>query len=376
MRSDSLSAGRQPWIHSAFVDSVFIIAPAFLAVGGVILLRDTIGGVDNMPLWVWVSFILCVDVAHVYGTIFRTYCNKAEFEKHRALFTAVPLLAWVAGALLYGVDRLLFWRVLAYVAVFHFIRQQYGFMMFYAREENDSDKLKRVDRFFIYACTIYPVVYWHAHLPRNFHWFVDGDFVSGLPELFEKIALLGFILASAVYLFKEFKLFKETKRVNIPKNAFALGTALSWNTGIVLFDDDIIFTVANVVSHGLPYIAFIWIYGNKQADRSPGRMTAFGFRLDAVFRPGLIPVYMMILLGLAFIEEGFWSGLVWRERLGFFRMFSALPKIDDSATLAWVVSLLSLPQVTHYVLDGFIWRLREEKAEFKAVLFQVGGHKA
>ena len=31
--------------------------------------------------------------------------------------------------------------------------------------------------------------------------------------------------------------------------------------------------------------------------------------------------------------------------------------------LAFIVPLLALPQVTHYILDGFIWKIRKD--EFK-----------
>ena len=33
----------------------------------------------------------------------------------------------------------------------------------------------------MYASTLYPLIWWHAHLPRGFAWMRDGDFVAGLP---------------------------------------------------------------------------------------------------------------------------------------------------------------------------------------------------
>jgi hypothetical protein len=32
--------------------------------------------------------------------------------------------------------------------------------------------------------------------------------------------------------------------------------------------------------------------------------------------------------------------------------------VAEPALLMWLVPLLALPQSTHYVLDGFIWRRR------------------
>lgn len=362
----------QPWLYSPRVDSLFILAPAFLVVAGVLALQEQAALVRDMPLWVWVVFILCIDVAHVYATLFRTYLHKEEFQKDRVLYTVVPVLAWLGGAIVYSLDDLMFWRVLAYIAVFHFIRQQYGFMMLYARkEENSKDNPKWLDRALIYSCTLYPIIYWHAHLPRNFHWFVESDFIAGLPEGVDTIAFPVYLGIVFLYALKEIRMAVTRRRLNLPKNLFALGTALSWYVGIVAFDGDIIFSVINVVGHGIPYMALIWIYGRKQTDRDPTQITLTRFNFSRLFQARWIPVYLAMLIGLAVIEEGFWNGLVWREHLEFFRWFAALPKIEDKATLAWVISLLSLPQVTHYILDGFIWKLREDKAAWKNTMFQL-----
>ena len=34
--------------------------------------------------------------------------------------------------------------------------------------------------------------------------------------------------------------------------------------GIVYFKGDLTFTLLNVVSHGIPYYALVWAYGNNQ----------------------------------------------------------------------------------------------------------------
>jgi membrane protease YdiL (CAAX protease family) len=133
-----------------------------------------------------------------------------------------------------------------------------------------------------------------------------------------------------------------TRRVNLPKQAVVLGTALSWYVGIVLLNGDMAFTIINVVSHGLPYVALVWI-----VDRRRRAM------------PFFLPIFLATLLALAFFEEGLWDGLLWREHPGIFGLFAGLPRIGDPATLAWLVPLLALPQSTHYVLDGFIWRTKE-----------------
>ena len=71
---------------------------------------------------------------------------------------------------------------------------------------------------------------------------------------------------------------------------------------------------------------------------------------------------------LAFIEEGLWDGLVWREHLRVFPGFAWLPQIGTDAVLAMVVPLLAVPQLTHYVIDSIIWRLRTHP-EWRRTLF-------
>jgi len=361
----------QPWIHSGIVDSTFILLPSFLAVGFVLLFRDVFDQSTGVPLWAWVSLILCVDVAHVYSTIFRTYLNPDEFKERRQLFTVVPLVCWLVGVLLYSVHAMLFWSVLAYTAVFHFARQQYGFMMLYSRLESvHQRKYNWIDKAMVYSATGYPIIYWHTHLPRNFHWFVEGDFVLGLPPVLDWVGAAIYWAIGALYFSKEVYFWLRLKSVNLPKQFIIIGTAISWYLGIVALNGDMAFTMTNVLSHGLPYMSLIWIFGRKQAVKTPHQRILGRISFAHIFSLRMIPVFLAILVLLAFLEEGLWDGLVWRDRQGMFSVFSWLPRVEDHATLAWLVPLLSLPQSVHYVLDGFIWRLRGRKSSWQGVVFQ------
>jgi hypothetical protein len=130
------------------------------------------------------------------------------------------------------------------------------------------------------------------------------------------------------------------------------------------------FTITNVVTHGIPYIALIWIYGRKQTLRGSDQTLMGKVKLRHVFSVRCLPVFIGTLLILAYLEEGLWDGLVWREHLSLFSGFAALPRMEDPATLSWLVPLLTLPQVTHYALDAFIWRMRGPKSKWQGVVFQ------
>lgn len=363
---------RQPWLRSKLFDSMMILSPPFLAVIVTLIFRSSFDRSTEVPLWAWISFILCIDVAHVYSTLFRSYLNPVEFKENKILLMVIPLCAWLLGVLLYSIDALLFWRTLAYVAVFHFIRQQYGFMMLYSRDENANQrKFKWIDKALIYLATLYPILYWHTHLPRNFHWFVEGDFFTGIPLVLSDLCLVVYLCFLLAYVVKEAMEFKKARRISIPKQWVILGTALSWYVGIVLLNGDMAFTLTNVVSHGIPYIGLIWIYGKRQSEKEPEQSIWGAIQFKHVFAYAFFPVFIFILFAFAYLEEGLWAGFVWRDHLGFFTFFSALPKISDASTLAWLVPLLALPQSTHYILDGFIWRLKDRDANWQKLVLRT-----
>ena len=340
---------RQPWIHSAAFDLVFILAPALLVTLFVLARPDWFSGPVAVSPLAWLLLVLCVDVSHVYSTLYKTYFDPAEFRERRTLYTLVPLFVWLAGVVLYSFGALAFWRTLAYLAVFHFVRQQYGFMRLYSVEDNRGARLLNAAA--IYAATLYPLVYWHTNLPRQFQWFVEGDFVSLPWSWLESAAFIAYVAVLSLYLLKEVWVGWRRRSVNLPRNLLLIGTALSWYVGIVTFNGDLAFTATNVIAHGLPYLALIWITGRKRESS-----LIFGVRRGWVFGAMAAPLFVGFLVVLAFVEEGFWDALVWRDHTSIFGLFSFLPQLTDAALLAFVVPLLAVPQATHYVLDGFIWR--------------------
>lgn len=359
-----------PWLKSAAFDVTFILSPALLAVAFVFFYSNSLSqSSGDVPLWAWLLFVVGVDVSHVYSTLFRTYFNSNEWSENKTLFTVIPLATWLAGVFLYAISSVIFWRVLAYVAVFHFIRQQYGFLRLYTRVETTTQWARRIDKLTIYTLTLYPIVYWHSQSERNFHWFVDGDFLMGWPPLVAQIASLFYICVVALYVSTEIYKVYLHRSFNIPKNLVVLGTGASWYVGIVLFNADMIFTITNVIAHGIPYMALVWLYGARQKEKSTAPLLLGRFSYAVFFSNFSVILFLAALLGFAYIEEGLWAHLVWREHLAAFPTFSFLPEISEKDTLTWLVPLLTLPQATHYILDGFIWKLKPTPSHWQQVFF-------
>lgn len=341
---------RQPWLHTALFDGLYLLFPGLAALIITCLLPAEYKTTDKMPLAGWIVLVLLVDVAHVYSTLFRTYLDKDRFQKHKVLYVAIPIACYVVGVLLYSADALYFWRILAYLAVYHFIRQQYGFMRLYSRQEPKDNLSAKIDVAAIYAATLYPLIYWHCTPGRNFNWFVDGDFVQGDMAFVKQAAWYVYLLIIATYLIKEAVSIAQQGHLNIPRNLVVIITFLSWYFGIVYFNGDMAFTLLNVVAHGIPYIALIWLF-KEEENKQNGEVITTG-----KFPYATLAFFLLVIVGLAYLEEGVWDGMVWHEHKELFRMFQWLPSPGTKEVMALLVPLLSLPQSTHYVLDGFIWK--------------------
>jgi hypothetical protein len=347
---------KQPWISHPLVETVFILAPPFLSLLAIICFPAFFTENAEISPAFWLLLVVFVDAGHVYSTLYRTYFDPAVFRKHRTLLTTIPLAGFVAAALVYTLSDLWFWRLLAYIAVFHFIRQQYGFMRIYSRQDPANKSISIIDTVTIYAATLGPLLHWHLSGQRNFNWFIPGDFIFMRSGLARIVADGLYYLVLLVFVGKEMYLLLTRRSVNWPKFLVMAGTILSWYFGIVYYNGDMAFTLLNVVSHGIPYIALVWLYGYKQYTRKGGG-TAF---LRWLFSAYGIAFFIGLLCLLAYLEEGSWDLLVWKEHTGLFKGFPVLSIELSPQLLSLLVPFLILPQLTHYILDGFIWKIRKE----------------
>lgn len=343
-----------PWLWGPRVDLGVFGGSAVVALALVALGPWLAGPGGELPVWGFLAFVVVIDVAHVYSTLFRTYLDGAELRRRPLLYAGVPIGCLLAGAAVHSVSRDWFWRVLAYVALFHFVRQEVGWLAVYrARAGLAKSRIDRIiDDGAVYAATLYPVAVWHAS-PRAFHWFVDGDFFDAsalrgaLPVLFVvwALALAAYAVRSAWHVTRG--------KVQLGKHVVLVATVATWYVGIVLTNSDWSFTVANVIVHGVPYVALLWFYAREQAREVPH---VLGSRL--VLRGGLA-VFCAVLLLFAFFEEMVWDRLVWQSHPSLFGGGDAGTPLLSPAVLAVVVPLLAVPQATHYVLDAVLWRRRD-----------------
>jgi hypothetical protein len=345
-----------PWLWSKPVDLAVFGGSAVLALALVVIGHATGWSDGALPEWGWVAFVLGIDVAHVYSTLFRTYFDREELRRHRLRYVLVPLAVYACGVMLYLTDALLFWRVLAYVALFHFVRQQVGWVAVYRVRGGRASVFDRVlDEVTVYSSTLYPVLYWHAHLKNTrFAWFVEGDFVDAgmLASALLPAARVIWLAALVGFALRQIQRIVQDGTLELGKSVVVATTAASWYVGIVATNSDFDFTVTNVIVHGVPYVALLWAYARA---RRRENADVLGSQVAA----GGVLAFAGVLLILAFIEEMAWDRLVWSERDW---LFGAGTFQVPPLALAFVVPLLALPQGVHYVLDGMLWRRADTRA--------------
>jgi hypothetical protein len=189
---------------------------------------------------------------------------------------------------------------------------------------------------------LYPLIWWHASLPRAFSWMKDGDFVGGLPASVIAqvraiyVALLVLYLARATV----------TRPIAWGKHVVVAATVACWYVGIVATNSDYAFTVSNVFVHGIPYMVLVYLYARAAARE---RESAHGIAARLVKRGVL--VFLASLWLVAYLEELVWDRGLWHDREWLFG--SSLSLGHGAIVLA---PLLAVPQLTHYILDGFLWR--------------------
>lgn len=347
---------QQRWLFSPSVDlSVFlgsaVVSLLLLLIGAQYGLLE-----KDSPDWTWISAVLLIDVAHVWATSFRVYFDTGELKRRPFLYTLVPLFGYLIGVALYSESALTFWRVLAYLAVFHFVRQQYGWVALYRAKLGERNRVTWwIDAAAVYLATIYPLVFWMTALPRNFEWFVQNDFAH-IPALAAQILFPLYVLALAVYFAKSIYFYFAEGFLNPGKDIIVATTAICWYAGIVALNSDYAFTVTNVIIHGVPYFALVYWYARQRRESA----TPFYKTLSSNWL-----VFLATLWMLAYVEELFWHRGVWHERMWFFGA-GADGGWDWEKLKVFLVPLLAIPQLTHYVLDGFLWK-RKYNENFKLI---------
>ena len=116
----------------------------------------------------------------------------------------------------------------------------------------------------------------------------------------------------------------------------------------------------------MPYIALVFFYVQRKSGikgDSSGPQSRFQIAANVAFM-------LSVILFLAFGEEYLWDLFLYQERGALFESLFSYPihVLRSPGAQALALAVLSVPQVTHYVLDGFIWKNNEKNPYLRQVL--------
>ncbi len=360
-RSASTRAPRR-WIVSARFDLALVAIPFAGALASLL----TVGGDGGaVPLWAFLLLIVATDVAHVWATAYITYLDQEVFRRRRLLFVLPVPLAFLIAYRLHVHSPQLYWTLLAYVAIYHFIQQQWGFIALYkarAGERRSFDYY--LDKWTLWVGALGPVLLWHASPARQFDWFNAGEsFIARInPDLQGDIVIIMGVFA-ALWLGRQIQIHVAHREINPGKCLWMTLSWISWSVGIGLADHPLISAAFINLFHGIPFLGLVWYRCNRRwqgASGGPSRLVAWlSQRRNWLWF--LLPLWVFALA-----EETLWDGLVWQIYLPSLLDVSG-PDLSLEMLSLWV-ALLSIPQIVHYYLDAWVWKLDGSNPDLRALL--------
>lgn len=335
-------------------DLALVLVPAVAAVVALLFFREVEA---PLPLGMFFVLVVAFDVAHVWATLYVSYLDPEARARRRTLLWLTPLAVFLLGWRLHVHSAVAFWTVLAYVAIHHFAAQQWGFVALYRTLAGEREPLDRyLDRWTLWTGALGPVVLWHTSAGA-FDWFGHGEvFALRLdpairPDVVAFMALLG-----AVWLARQ-AWHLARGRFNPGKTTWMVATWLSWSVGLVWAEHPVVALACINLLHGLPFLALVHARAGRRWRDAP----ITGAPAVATIARAL-PLFLGLVVLLATAEEWLWEGLVWHRYVG--PLVSPL----DGATLSAVVALLATPQVVHYYLDAWLWKLDGTNPDFEALV--------
>lgn len=326
-----------PWLVSPRFDLAFFIG-AGLPVLAIKLLDQAPTNVVNA---VFLLGFVVMAGSHVGSTWSITHLNAELMQKHPFRYKWLALALLVGGGIWGTVSDIYFTVVVnlfVYWGMYHMAKQHYGFVMLYKAKGNNRDRIDyALDRYVLYATTLIPVLW---VMGGRYEIFGQPLFHYAFPTWLLTTTQWVYGLALVVYVARQVLLLVQGQSLNVPKLLLMAVAILNWYVGFVLVQNPLLKYLTVNIFHSMQYDALVWFY-NK--NRWTGAPVSRGARFIAYLsQPHNAWKYILVAAlypVLAFTIEQ--TSLLLRLPI----VFAAME---------------SLP-IYHYIVDGWIWKVRENR---------------
>lgn len=278
-----------------------------------------------------------IDSAHVYTTFVLLFFSKklVSYFTFRKLIL-IGLFTLFALFLIFSLTShsQWTWYFIAAGAIFHFIKQQVGWMKIATKERIQGPFQTWIDLLSIYTLTGITVVY-RLTLLEQPNWFLNND-LPKLDQNYFQVASLIFILSQISFfstnVYNSFK----TKLIPTAKLNIWLSTFIGWFFALIILEDMSLTVSLLLLQHGLPYLVLISKKSESQVDRISKKIFKIYIVLAGGFLLGYLNYYII-----------------------------ASPKFEGqdflkSETTAALFAIYFGAQFIHYAYDSFLWKAKHK----------------
>ena len=298
---------RDAWIVSARFDVLIVVIPFLVATGA--LFGFSALGVKE-PLWAYLLCFIAFDVAHVWSTIYVTYLDSEARKKRPWLYFAPVPLTLVTSFFVHLWSPTLFWTGISYSAIFHFAKQQYGFIAIYKAKAKERSAIDyHLDKWTLWVGALGPVLLWHATPAGQFDWFdetarfVLQPPVAVVPYIYGVMAVVFLLWAG-----RQVERLVTTATFNVGKCMWMVGAWVSWFVGLRLADHLLVSAAFLNLFHGLPFLALVWWRCNHKWQGRTEEAKRVGSGLIAWLSQRRRWVFFYgFVFSIALVEEALWD---------------------------------------------------------------------
>jgi hypothetical protein len=258
---------RKTWISSPKFDLSFIIIPPLLGVLVAVLLESpdpVLTAIRNQLIVV----LVIIDLAHLISMWFRIYTSGEEGPQELKKYWAIYFLLVITffGLAMFNYFGKMYW-VVTYFAMYHNVKQNYGFYSYYRKNESKDPKEIKFEKYYFMAVSFFPIYLWHLD---------KKDFINYWSGYFFEIPYLEYtkypvIIAMLYYTFKYVQLsYKKYLNDDLSptKILFFVTVTLAWYLTILIVRETLSLFLAIIAAHAIAYLFFVWkLYDNHLEEK-------------------------------------------------------------------------------------------------------------
>ena len=369
----------QPVIHSWWADlfglhfGPWVFALLFLFFPGAIA-----GTSPRVALEV-TMWVLLLDWGHIFAQWFRIYSNPLESMRNRWLYPASLIILVIFFWIYLRLEQQGLATFLVYLVMFHFMKQQYGYLRYLGRDEYRHHPWMRwLEDSYFYLGVLTPILSWHVSLPGQLKQEVWGQELwrhAWFTPLFW-LSLTFYALSALFYWGMQWRLCRENRFIPLTKYLLLIMPHLGWASVSLFPEQGLTYRLLIILYHDASYFYFVWAIARRDQRLQEGESARF---FHWTSWAGL-PIYVLAISLVSDVvrwlchEGRNFDGLIERPSLLLWLLPEGWTKLalqwanqwlqtmspENLSDVAWATFFAI--QAHHYFIDRFLWKKEKDYA--------------